>query len=564
MKYRNRFLFALLLVSWIFPVAAQNLLPLEEREVQTEALYRINSEGTGVIHVTFTLPEGLHQIDDRDFFKLTLDDPHWEMGEVIYPPSRDYGSFVGWEGEISLEAPLRFVGKGEQTVPGVRAHYQLCDDKGICRRPETEVLEPIFSEALNLSPSEGGGKQKGGKALFLLFAFLGGLLLNIMPCVLPVLFLKALHLVEHSGDSRRKIFFNSLSYALGILTSLLILGGVVIAIKASGTFLGWGFQFQNPVFVVILTSLILLFSLSLFEVFFINPPQGAGKLAGNQKNRGYGGSFVTGIVAVLLATPCTAPLLGTALGFAFSQSGGLILLFFSLIGVGFSFPYILLGIFPGVVKKLPRPGEWMNRFREIMGFLLMGTVVYLLTILHGQLGADFKGVLWFLLFLSLTAWLLGQSQRTVKIKRTVLMTAALVILLAGAFLFLPRDRTTVGNVTSLSKGEDSLPFSPEAVGEIRKEGKPLFLEFTADWCSTCRTNHLTVLDRPFRKDLFEEAGVVYMIGDYTLNDPIIGQWLSDYGRVGVPFYLYFPPGEEGVILPEVLTRGILERTIREK
>ncbi|MDC7222720.1 MAG: cytochrome c biogenesis protein CcdA [Spirochaetales bacterium] len=372
--------------------------------------------------------------------------------------------------------------------------------------------------------------------------------------------LKALHLLNQSGDSRKKILINSLLYTGGILFSMIVLAVIVITIKASGTALGWGFQFQNPLFVLILTSLVFLFSLSLFELFFINPPQKAGEAASTHKG-GYGGSFFTGVMAVLLATPCTAPLLGTALGFAFVQPGGIILLFFVLIGLGLSLPFILLGFFPGLVKRLPKPGEWMNRFRELMGFLLAGTAIYLLTVLYRQLGEGFTGLLWFFLSLALGAWLFGLGQRRGKPARFLFFGAALLVVIVSSLLFIdlsPRESQEV----SLSRDTETIPFSPERVEQIRGEGKSLFLEFSADWCATCRSNHLTVLDRDFRRELFEEYGVVYMVGDYTLNDPVISEWLKKFHRAGVPLYIYYEQGKEPVVLPEVLNRPLLEKTIR--
>ncbi|MBN2626901.1 MAG: thioredoxin family protein [Spirochaetales bacterium] len=517
----------------------------------------MNSRGEGTVSVIYDIPEGYHQIDNRALFYFALDDNNgFELGEIVYPPARNYGSFEGWEGKVELTAPLRGPKILTEAEPvSLFAGYQLCDEQGTCFRP---VKESMISQG-TIAPIEKAATSRS-LPLFLLFAFLGGIILNIMPCVLPVLSLKALHLVGQSGDSRKKILLNSLSYTGGIIVSLLILGLIVIAVKASGTALGWGFQFQNPLFVLILTSLVFLFSLSLFEVFFINPPRRAGEAASKQKG-GYGGSFLTGIMAVLLATPCTAPLLGSALGFAFVQPGGVILIFFFLIGLGLALPFILLGFSPSLVNKLPKPGEWMNRFREIMGFLLAGTAVYLLTVLHSQTGSRFSGVLWFMLVLAAASWLYGRGQRSAR-KTGYAHYAAALILLGGGMFFVGDLSEAPPQSAQLEKSEETVPFSPEQVEALRAEDRPLFLEFTADWCATCRTNHLTVLDRGFRKALFEEEGIVYMVGDYTLNDDVIGSWLTQFDRAGVPLYVYYPPGEDPRILPEILTRKILEESIR--
>jgi thiol:disulfide interchange protein len=548
-------------------LGAQSFNSASMAQVDINSFFESNQKGQAVIEVNYSIPSNLHQIDNRDFFKFTVDSEDWELIRIIYPGPVDYGDFTGWEGEISLKGELRFKGDRSDLESiseiSIKAFYQLCDDKGICLRPEQRELDSQISQGLLGQDSSLSSTGKG-VLLFLLFAFLGGIILNIMPCVLPVLSIKAMHLIQQSGDNKKKILLNSFSYAGGILFSMLILGGLVMAIKASGTLLGWGFQFQNPPFVLILTSLVLLFGLSLFEVFFINPPQAAGKVAGKQNSHGYLGSFVTGIMAVLLATPCTAPLLGSALGFAFSQSGGIILVFFSLIGLGLALPFILLGFFPAIVNKLPKPGEWMNRFREIMGFLLMGTVIYLLTILHGQLGSGFRGIMWFLLILSFSAWLYGRSQRSGRRLRIIFLALSLLIAGTGGVIFIDLNNsdTALGQAQNIDK--EKITFSPELVEQYRSAGQPLFLEFSADWCATCRTNHLTVLDRDFRRDLFSEQGIVYMVGDYTRNDPVISQWLADFERAGVPLYVYYAPGKEPVVLPEILTRSILEKAIQSE
>ena len=531
---------------------------LAAQEAEVSSSFYLGENGKGTLLVSYEIPDGFHQIDNRDFFTFSLSgDTSFSLGEIEYPPAISYGNFEGYEGTVVLQASLK--GSSKQILPesmNLTASYQLCDESGICFRPVKEKLESIRSA----NPLIGERGSNGSLWLFLLFAFLGGVILNVMPCVLPVLSLKALHLVGQSGDSRRKILYNSLAYTAGILVSMVILALIVVVIKASGTALGWGFQFQNPLFVLILAALVFLFSLSLFEVYFMNPPRRAGQ-ASSKDLSGYGGSFITGVMAVLLATPCTAPLLGSALGFAFVQPGGIIILFFLLIGLGLALPFILLGIFPSIVNRLPRPGEWMNRFREFMGFLLAGTAVYLMTVLQKQLGGNFSGILWFFLVLALSAWLIGLGQRQGNRSRFLFYGAAILSLASAFFLFVDlkpdNSSAAVGN-----DGEETVVFSPESVDEVRAGGAPLFLEFTADWCATCRSNHLTVLDRDFRKELFEERGVVYMKGDYTLPDPVISEWLKRFKRAGVPLYAYYPPGKDPILLPEVLTRQILEETIR--
>ncbi|MDC7219680.1 MAG: cytochrome c biogenesis protein CcdA [Spirochaetales bacterium] len=548
MRYTKQLVFSVILV-----LASAFYLTAQEAIISSS--YYVNDKGKGTVLVSYEIPEEFHQIDNRAFFKFSLkENSSFTLNEIVYPPTQSYGNFEGWEGTVVLQASLdNNAGDDLSSPPELEVSYQLCDEQGTCFRPQKINIIPLEGDPSLLPASS----SQNPLWLFLLFAFLGGVILNIMPCVLPVLSLKALHLVGQSGDSRQKILINSLLYTAGIIFSMVVLGLIVVGIKASGTALGWGFQFQNPLFVLILTSLVFLFSLSLFEVFFINPPRKAGQAAAAQKG-GYGGSFFTGIMAVLLATPCTAPLLGSALGFAFVQTGPVIILFFILIGLGLSLPFILLGFFPTVVNRLPKPGEWMNRFREFMGFLLAGTAIYLLTVLQGQLGSNFGGVLWFLLSLAMGAWLFGLGQRKGRKGRYTFFLVAFLTVTLAYTLFVDLSRQEA--VTSES--EDFLVFSPEKVDEIRLSGQPLFLEFSADWCATCRSNHLTVLDRDFRRDLFEEYRVVYMKGDYTLNDPVISEWLKKFERAGVPLYVYYEPGKEPQVLPEILNRSIVEKAIK--
>lgn len=505
------------------------------------------------IAVLYQFPEGYHQTHSEDFFRFELQSQQQglELGEIIYPEGIEEKGFIQYYDQAELIRPILAFPEGEVLEGTLIAQYQLCDDAGVCLFPKsTEIPFAVESSFLDV-------KNGPGLFMYILLAFLGGVLLNLMPCVLPLLSVKALSLVKQSNESKKTILLNSWSYAGGILFSMLVLALLVVLLQSSGRVLGWGFQFQSPVFVYVLTALIFIFSLSLFDLYIFQTP----KVANRKNTGGLGGSFVTGIFAVLVATPCTAPFMGTAMGFAFSQPPLTVILLFSFLGLGFALPFILLGIFPQVVKKIPKPGNWMVIFKEFMGFLMLGTVIYLLGTLHSQIGEKIKSVLWTFLFVGLALWIFGKSQnpRNKKIKKWLLRIAAIAVFAFPHFTLL--SISSGAALGSYSQSDEWVNFDPAVLEELREE-QPVFLEFTADWCTTCKLNHRNVLDTSFRRELFEEHNVVYMLGDYTLADETIGQWLRGFQRAGVPFYaVYLPAKEEPIILPEILSKEILRQAL---
>ncbi|TFG58436.1 MAG: protein-disulfide reductase, partial [Spirochaetales bacterium] len=453
------------------------------------------------------------------------------------------------------------------------AGYQYCNEEGTCYIPKTVTFNPDIT----VIPAAGAGSAvpgvlpaaagtAGSILKFLILALLGGLLLNVMPCVLPLLSIKALNLVQASGQDRRRIFIGSLFYALGILVSLAALAGIVTIIKASGELAGWGFQFQNPVFVLVLVSVIFVFGLSMFDVFTLNA-LGGGLAAKAGKRGGYTGSFFTGMFAVLVATPCTAPFLGTALGFAFSHPPAVIFAIFMLVGLGFALPFVLLGAWPGLIQKLPKPGAWMNIFKEAMVFLLLGTVLYLLLTLYHQVGGDgLLRVLAFMGILAVAAWGYGRfaGPGSPRLRRWITIALAAGIVAAGALTVLKFDREKAsGNgayreaVYSAEEGWET--FSPEAVEAGIAAGRPVFINFWATWCTTCKINTPVLHSREVQ-EAFAARNVLLLEGDFTENDPVIAEWIQKLGRGGVPVYaLYMPGRAEPLVLPELLTRrGIIE------
>lgn len=538
------------------------VLTAQTAGISAEVVPSILAPGeTAEVRVTIEIPEDRYQNLQEEFLGFSLLEPRGTvLGPVIYPPGEDKGDRIVYHGALILTAPLTYEGgfPGERELKFL-VEYQLCDEDGVCFFPQSEEIS--LTVTLGEEPSGGTGRL----FLFLLFALIGGLLLNIMPCVLPVLTLKAFSLLNNSEDNPGEQRTSGLLYAAGVISSLLILAVVVIVLKLAGEQVGWGFQFQNPVFILTLVVILFLFSLSLFEVFIINPP-GTNTAARLSGKGGRWGAFLSGAFAVLLATPCTAPFLGTALGFAFTQSPLVILLIFFMVGLGLSLPFLILGFFPRLIRLLPRPGNWMNRFRELMAFLLMGTAVHFVAVLREQIGgARLVGVIEFLFVLAVAAWLLGWLTKPAHKKPIRLAGALLALTLAfgGGFFFL--DLTPVSAEESLGP---KIPagwerFSPEAVEEAIISGDPVFIAFGASWCLTCKTNEATVLMTDWGNRFFEERNIRRFYGDFTNNDTVIGEWIADYGRAGVPVYAYYSPGTGTArILPELLNRPLFEEALR--
>lgn len=407
----------------------------------------------------------------------------------------------------------------------------------------------------------------------LLFAFLGGLLLNIMPCVLPVLALKLYGLVEQAdlsdGDKRQA----GVVYTLGILMSFWALaGGVLVARAALGGGVGWGFQFQEPAYVAFLAAIVFLFALNLFGVFEV-PALGGDKAHALQGKEGPAGYFFTGVFATLVATPCSAPFLGTAIAFAFQASFGMLLVIFTMIGLGLASPFLLVAFVPAAYRLLPTPGPWMESFKQLMGFTLVATAVWLVGVLGSLVGHDrLVGYLAFLTIVALGAWILGRWAdvgASTRQKWTALLAASSVVALGGwRFVDLevlpPETCGPVGEIPVDLDYAAHIPwqdFSPERVAGLA--GRTVFLDFTADWCLTCKINEATVLETSAVRDAMAAHRVVPLQGDWTRRDPVLTAWLERFGRAGVPMYVVIPPSglADAILLPEVITPGLVTDAI---
>ena len=407
----------------------------------------------------------------------------------------------------------------------------------------------------------------GNLFYYLLLALIGGVILNVMPCVLPVLSLKVMSFVHHAGEDRGVQFRLGLMFTAGVLASFLALALVVIALQSAGELIGWGFQFQNPAFVVVMSAIVFAFGLSLFGVYEIILPV---QFGGGGSHGRYGESFLNGILATALATPCTAPLLGSALGFAFSQPAGVILAIFLTTGLGLSLPYLLLSLNPGWLRFIPKPGPWMDRFKQAMGFLLMATLVWLLWVLGQQVGLDaLASVMAFLLVLGFALWLYGSmlTLSSSTARRTTVWILVLAIVAGGWWQFVG-DRVSaeaVAENAQVASHDDWIPFSEETLAAEVGAGNTVFIDFTAAWCMTCKVNEKTVINTDEVQAVFDELGVVKLLGDWTNRDEAITRMLRRHGRSGVPFYAVFPAGQldDPIVLPEVITRSLVIDALRE-
>jgi thiol:disulfide interchange protein/DsbC/DsbD-like thiol-disulfide interchange protein len=386
----------------------------------------------------------------------------------------------------------------------------------------------------------------------LTLAFIGGLILNIMPCVLPVIALKILGFVRQANEEPRRIRQLGLIYALGVIVSLLGFAVIVIGIKQAGRAASWGMQFQNPQFLVFITILVTLVALNLFGVFEINLGGRALDAAGGLASReGAPGAFFNGVLATILATPCTAPFLGTALGFAFTASTPIIILTFVMIGAGLACPYVVLCWHPAWLKRLPKPGPWMQHFKIAMGFPMLATAFWLfaLTIKHfGRYAPFYLGVL--LVMLAFAAWVFGEFVQRGSRRRFLSGSIAAFVAAVGVFLF----------IANANRGDEGWrPWSVAAVEATRAKGQIVLVDFTADWCPTCHVNKRTSIDiRPVQEKI-KQLNVATFIADNTGEDPAIITELAKYKRAGVPLVVVFPADPKGapIVLPEVLTPSLM-------
>jgi len=415
--------------------------------------------------------------------------------------------------------------------------------------------------AFNLHATAGAvpaGRLPLGRVLGL--AFLGGLILNLMPCVFPVLAMKAIRLAD--GHARGRARSLALSYLLGVLVAFGTLGGALVFARAGGAAAGWGFQFQSPAFVAGMAWLLLAVGLNLSGVFQVGSRlAGAGQ--GLAARGGHGGSFFTGLLAVVVATPCTAPFMAAAIAAAATAPDAVAVLVFLTMGLGLATPYMMLAEVPGLVRVLPAPGRWMEVLRQVLAFPMYAAAAWLVWVISQEAGpAGVLATLAGIVLIGFAGWVLGATQAaaTVTTQRVGQAVAAATGLVAMAVLTGLAAAPPMPAAASSEAGAEA--FTAARLAALRAEGRPVFVDMTAAWCVTCLVNERVALDAPAVRQAFASRGVIYLKGDWTRQDPGITGFLRAHGRDGVPLYVYFPPDQApGIVLPQVLTESAVLREL---
>ena len=503
---------------------------------------------------------GIRPVDNADFFPDSND--QYE----IQPDTERLESKSGFRLRKALK---KYEGNWPREISGLI----IIESNG--QRSGFEVMLPMAEQAPTFAATGNTSRLPDLTWKMLLYAFIGGLILNIMPCVLPVIALKILGFVSEAKSSPRRVRALGGIYAVGVLTSFLVLASIVIGLQAAGKQAGWGTQFGNPVFLVCLTTLVTLVALNLFGVFEITIGGSTMNVAGElAAKHGAAGAFFNGVLATVLATPCTAPFLSIALGFAFGQSAAMIVVIFLTVGIGLATPYVVLCWNPGWLRFLPKPGAWMEKFKIAMGFPMLVTAVWLFNLAAGSYG---KHVLWlgiFLVLLAFAAWWFGEFFQRGRKRRGLALMVTLILLIgsyAYALEYQLRWREPVeeniahGSLQDSPDGINWQRWSPEAVAQARREGRPVLVDFTADWCITCLANKATSLEIPSVRAKLKELNAVALLADYTHTPANILSELKHYGRPSVPLVLVFPKDTNAppIILPEVLTPNMVLNALNQ-
>ncbi|NNG25804.1 cytochrome C biogenesis protein [Massilia sp. ML15P13] len=474
----------------------------------------------------------------------------WGLIDHVAPQSLEVG-----QGELSMKLQ-----KAQGYAPGPAKGLLAITDGGGRKRWFALELAPATASAGELAAADA---KPASLPLWQMavFAFIGGLILNLMPCVFPVLAIKATAFAGMSGSDRREVRLSAVFYTLGVLAAFMALAIGLLAVRAGGGAVGWGFQFQSPLFVASMCWLMLAIGLNLSGVFEVGSSlAGTGQQLAERK--GHAGSFFTGLLAVVVATPCTAPFMGAAIGSALVAPAYVSLVVFAMMGLGLALPFLLLGLFPAVARRLPRPGMWMVTLRQAMAFPMYATAAWLLWVLAQQAGeAGLRTALAGAVLVGLVGWLVGLGQQGVK--KPWWPRGFAVLGMAGLFGLMAVLHTTEPVAPSSQQATNAEPYSAERLASLRAAGKPVFVNMTAAWCITCLVNERTTLSTAAVQQAMQAQEVVYMKGDWTNRDPAITAFLQSFQRDGLPFYAFYPPGKEAVVLPPVLTQAIVTEAIEQ-
>ncbi|HEY6546119.1 MAG TPA: protein-disulfide reductase DsbD [Dokdonella sp.] len=546
------------------------------------------ASGPSGLLARWTMPKGYYLYRDRSTVTLTQGDdvrlgaPQWPEG--VDHTDEHFGTVKVYFDQVELPIALARTNGDPQRVT-VHAEYQGCQDNGLCypvmqkdivvELPAASTEQLAAANASFVAPAESSAASTINPTAqpsapsprpsplgilgALLLALGGGLILNLMPCVLPVLSLKVLGLAQ-SGESAAKARTHALWYTAGVLVAFAAVGLAVVGLRAAGAALGWGFQLQQPAFVALLVYVLFAIGLSLSGVFnFGAGLAGAGQ--GLASRTGAAGDFFTGVLAVVVASPCTAPFMGSALAYAFASSSWVALLVFLALGLGLALPFLLVGFIPALASRLPRPGAWMETLKQFLAFPMYLTAVWLVWVLGNQRGID--AVAWVLVgatVLALGLWWWERSRYRGGPLRRVF---AVIVMLAALVPLLQVTRIAPPAKAQAAISDAWVPYSAERLASLRADGRGVFVDMTADWCVTCKVNERAVLHTDRFRELVERTDTVLMQGDWTNVDPEISAFLKEYQSVGVPLYVMFPAGSgsPGIKLPTVLTFGIVEEAL---
>ncbi len=497
---------------------------------------------------------------------IRLQIPDREIEEAYF-----YAEAFGWVDTDATQVLTQEKGMSVLTVPVLEGELppQLTGVLAL----DGEAWEVGLAPAGAASEMQVYGSGWEGKLLqwgfggWLLLAFLGGVILNIMPCVLPVLSLKVFSLLKHAGQTRGQAFAYGLAYTLGVVLSFVVLAAALFALRGLGERIGWGFQLQNPAFVVTLTLLLFVFALNLIGVF----EMGVGLVGADSKvarRKDLLGSFGTGILAAVVGAPCVGPLVGGASGVALQADPLTGISVFAMLGFGMAFPFLLLSVFPKLAAYLPKPGAWMEAFKQAMGFVLFAVVVFLLWVVGQSGGVEgMVALLLALLLAALAAWIYGRWAAVSCPSQTRRRASVLALLLLGLSLwggarFVGQSyAAAVGGVSERSAEAFWQSWSKERVASELAAGRSVFVDFTASWCLICQVNKRTALRTAGTRELFEAHGIVPLEADWTRYDAAITDALESYGRSGVPLYLLHTPDGKTEILPQNLTPAIVRKAV---
>ncbi|MHB1058437.1 MAG: protein-disulfide reductase DsbD family protein [Rhodanobacter sp.] len=536
-----------------------------EQAFRFEAL----AQGPQQLLLRWTMPKGYYLYRDQTTLKLLEANglalkPVWPAGTA----HRDehYGDVTVYFDQVELPVTVEgnLAGRRQLTL---QASFQGCQDGGLCYPLMTRAVDidlgsgTVASAAVapELPPADlAGGPLQVSLLAALLLALGGGLVLNLMPCVLPVLSIKAVSVLE-SGGSRATARRHALFYTAGVLCSFTALGLGILALRTAGHALGWGSQLQQPLLVGALACVMLAVGLSMSGVVQFGASLG-NTGASLASRSGPAGDFFTGVLAVVVASPCTAPFMGSALAYAFAAPMLAALLVFLALGVGLALPFLAIGFIPALARLLPKPGQWMETLKQVLAFPMYLTAAWLVWVLANQRGADAVGlVLVAMVLLAMTLWWFECSRSRGAASRLAVAVLALATLVPMYLL----ARVPPPSATAVAE-DGVVAYSPEKLAELRAAGTPVFVDMTADWCVTCKANEHTVLDTQAFRDLLKRTGAVYMKGDWTDVNPTISAFLQQYHSPGVPLYVVFPKhGGPGRQLSTVLTSSLVEQALTE-